>query len=98
MDDDLNKILLNRNIPPQASNLAYRINQMALAGMSGNQELFNNLSFSQVIMRLFLIPRPAYAMAVFLFIGLVIGLYATNANTTSQEWFSFLDIQEEEWL
>lgn len=99
IDNKLDDVLTKREIPAPSSNLASRINLMAEQELI--QKLNNiqqNLSFSELVLKMFIIPKPAYATAFCLLFGLALGVYGNNTDPVMQNWFSFLDIQQEEWL
>lgn len=94
-DDELNRILMERAIPKPSSNLIYRISQHA-EDMTRRKS--NHISLMDQILRMLVIPKPAYATAVCLVLGLAIGFYNGGADATSQDWFLFLELEEEGWL
>lgn len=94
---DFEDVLLKRSVPPSSSNLASRIIEAA--------KVKNDVPFYQIIahevLSMIVLPRPAYVLATFLFIGLIIGLQIQiipEANTATQNLFSFIEIQGEDWL
>lgn len=97
-DKNLDKILSNRDVPPVSSNLAARI--IAAAAVQRNVPFYQIII--QEVLSMIVLPRPAYALAVCLFFGLIIGLQiqmgGETVETTSQDLFSFLEIQEGDWL
>lgn len=97
MNDDsgLNAILYKRAIPPCDSGLASRI--IRAATRKEKTSLIDMIF--QEMLTMMIVPRPAYALAVCLFLGLSLGLQIdSEAGMTPQDWFSFTDIEEGEWL
>ena len=88
----LNDILRRREVPPPSSNLAYRITQAA------RSKTFTPVSWVDELFSVFLFPKPAYATAFCLLVGLAIGLYVGSNDAQAQDWFSFLETQEDEWI
>jgi len=91
-EKDLDIILLQREVPAPSTNLAYRISQAAREKTTDKTHWYDEL------WRLFIIPKPAYVTAFCLLIGLYIGVFSGVEETSTQEWFSFLEEQEEGWL
>ena len=94
---DIDKMLLKREMPKASDDLAARI--IAAAAVQKDVPFYQIVI--QEILAMMILPRPAYALAVFLFIGLIVGLQVqmdTDTATISQELFSFLEVQEEDWL
>jgi len=98
-DTDFNKILEKQKIIAPSTNLSARIIAAA------NRE--ENIPLWAIIMRefttMFIIPRPAYAVALTLVFGLILGLQAEAEQfALSQDWLSFMDVSaystEENWL
>lgn len=95
-DTDLNTMLNKRSVPPPSSNLASRIMEAARAE--------HKTPLIQSILRdiadMLILPKPAYALAACLVIGLVLGMQIEfeNAATTTQDLFSFVEIEEGDWL
>jgi len=95
---NIDQLLSKRGVPPVSSNLASRIIAAA--------EIQRDVPFYQIVIQeilsMIILPRPAYALAIFLFFGLIIGLQiqisGDTAEMSSQELFSFLEIQEGDWL
>ncbi len=98
MDNKLDDLLIKRVIPDPSSNLANRINAMAEEALIKKRNNVNNLSLSELVLRMFIIPKPAYVTAFCLAFGLTLGLYGVSSDITTQDWFSFLSVQQEEWL
>ena len=94
-DADLNKILLKRAMPAPNSNLVSRI----AAAATINQKASLVGIIMQEVMGMIVIPRPAYALAVCLIFGLIIGSQiGGDISVATQDWFSFADIEEGDWL
>lgn len=97
MNDDmkLDSILSNRKVPEPASNLSSRITTAA----QEKPRISIWEKAGREMGELFLIPRPAYVLVACLVIGLFIGLgVESDAQSAMQDWFSFADIDEGEWL
>ena len=93
-DERLNEYLRRRDMPAPSSNLAYRITQAA----QPKTKMSMPTSWIDELFSAFLFPKPAYATAFCLIVGLGIGLYAGVDEVQAQDWFSFLETQEGEWL
>lgn len=94
-DRELDRILSKREMVSPASNLSSRI--VAAAKSRQNISIWDR--FVNEIMEMLLIPRPAYVLAAFLVIGLFIGLGVESDSAASvQDWLSFAEIDEGEWL
>jgi hypothetical protein len=90
---DLDQILQRRFIPSPASNLASRIIEAAREPKKKRR-----FYLVQEIFQMMEIPRPAYALAVCLVIGLVLGIQIDNAvNISEQDLLSFVEI-DDDWL
>lgn len=95
-DTNLNKILLKRDIPAPSSSLASRI---TTAATTTNQKAPLLDIIIKEVMGMIVIPRPAYALAACLVFGLIIGSQiGVDTSVTTQDWFSFADIEEGDWL
>ena len=101
MNDDtkLNEILLKREIPQAGTNLASRIVTAAKSKERGSlvHQILREMSF------MFLFPRPAYVAALCLVFGLVLGLQMQMETSDTdvfmtQDWLSFAEIDEGDWL
>ena len=92
-DNKLDEMLLRRDVPALSTNLSYRIRQAAK-----DKAAVSTHSLVDDLWRLFIIPKPAYVTAFCLFFGLVMGMYTGVEESTTSEWFLFLETQEEDWL
>ena len=94
-DTDFNKLLHDRTTPAPAANLATRIS--AAAAMRQNTPLIDIII--QEITAMIILPRPAYVLAFSLILGLLLGLQIEgDLGTVGQDWLSFADIEEGDWL
>ena len=94
-DNEFDKILAGRFTPPPSSNLAYRIAQHAKGSI---YRKIDSLSFGEQVLRMFVIPKPAYATAFCLLLGLAIGFYNGGTDAVTEDWFLFLEMEEGDWL
>ncbi|HPD82927.1 MAG: hypothetical protein R3D88_03370 [Alphaproteobacteria bacterium] len=98
-DTDLNKILEKRLIVPPSTNLASRIITAATPRMKAPLWVL----ISREVEQMFFLPRPAYALAFSLVLGIFLGIYGeTETSLSLQNWFSFIDgssdLVGEDWL
>ena len=103
MNDDLNKILNRQRIIPPSTNLSARI----IAAVAIKKETHFWIIVMEEVNAMFFIPRPTYALAFSLIIGVVLGLQnemvqILSATDQAQDVFSFLqvdaNITEGDWL
>jgi hypothetical protein len=101
MNDDLkfNEILKRQKILPSSTNLSARI--IAAAIIKKDTPLWTIIM--QEINQMLYIPRPAYALAFSLILGIVLGLrYESSQIVEIQDWFSLMEISndytDEDWL
>lgn len=101
MNDNVNfnRILEGRSVTPSLSNLSERI--IAAAAVQNNTPLW--IIIMQELSAMFILPRPAYAMAFTLILGVVLGLQAeTEQLSSAQDWLSFMSVDNdyliESWL
>ena len=94
-DKRLESILMKRDIPAPSTNLAHRI---TAAAMPSKEKKFDKFSITEQLLRLLVIPKPAYATSLLLVLGIAIGFYTNDTESLNQDWFSFLETQEEDWL
>lgn len=78
----LDTILRERHVPEMPSNLAYRI--IEAAKPRGAEKGFTWTAFQRVVSEIFVIPQPAFAMAVVLMIGVYSGVYFANEQAMTQ--------------
>jgi hypothetical protein len=96
-NNDFDHFLNKRQVPAASSNLSRRI-------VSAAVEKRNNLPFyyrmMDEIMMMLYVPKPAYAFAFVLVLGIFIGLQMNvdETLTSSDDLFSFTQIEQEEWL
>ena len=102
MNDDIDHILMTRRAVDVPEGLAQRIINMATPRTQKSDSWADIWSDMQAM---FVIPRPAYALAMAVLIGLFVGLEdsALNDNTPSTDFTSFLsvasaDFDEGNWL
>lgn len=74
MNDDVETMIQNRTVPPHSPDLAMRI--MA-AARAQSPSLFREM------MMMFVMPKPAYALAASLILGLVFGTIIDFGTTAS---------------
>ena len=79
----LDDILRDRYVPEMPSNLAYRI--IEAAKPRGSEKGFTWAGFQRAMAELFVIPQPAFAMAVVLIIGVSIGTYYTTEQSINAQ-------------
>ena len=72
----LEDILKERYVPEPPSNLAYRI--IEAAKPRDGERGFSWVVFQRVVAEIFVIPQPAFAMAVILISGVSLGAYYTS--------------------
>jgi len=92
---NIDGLLHERFVPSPSHNLAQRI----IAASAQNPKR----SFLSILMtelsEMFVIPRPAYAIAGCVLLGLVMGLQMpVDIAASDTNYFSFLTIDEEGWL
>lgn len=102
MNDNIDHILITRRAVDVPAGLAQRIINMATPHKRQSDswgDIWND------IQAMFVIPRPAYALAMAIVIGLFVGLgdSAFNDNVSSADFTSFLsvasaDFDEGNWL
>ena len=79
----LDDILRERYVPEMPTNLAYRI--IEAAKPRGEEKGFTWAAFQRAMAEIFVIPQPAFAMAVILLLGIVLGAYfGTEQSLTFQ--------------
>lgn len=79
----LDDILRERYTPDVPTNLAYRI--IEAARPRGEEKGFTWAGVQRALAEMFVIPQPAFAMAVILILGVVIGAYyGTEQSLTIQ--------------
>lgn len=94
-DKQLDDLLTTRKVEAPSTNLAYRIT--ALAKEKGAMAV-SKMPFHEQLLKMFVVPKPAYMTASCLLFGLAVGLYSNGLDNTAQDWFLFLEIDEGEWL
>ena len=101
--DELDSVLSRRKMPPPRSNLAARIIDASLQSKpkrrSGLMKALDGLA------DMFTLPRPAYALAVVLLLGVVGGFYYQIPTPESDDfyldaYFLYMDdvVAGENWL
>ena len=98
MDKKFDDLLNQHHVPQPASNLAQRICDAATLEEVKSTSWFDNFLFE--LNRLFVIPRPAYAIATCLIFGALIGLQLDMSAMSAGSDVTFLEIDfyEGEWL
>lgn len=91
----MDNILNNRKIPTPSSNLSARI--IAAATLRQNTPLWQIIL--EEVGAMFYIPKPAYAVAFCLVLGIVIGLQSEveQASLITTDWFSFINDTDIDW-
>lgn len=84
-DNELDKILKARAVPPMRSNLEHRIVQASFSGdknrsVSGGNSI---MAIFTAILDGLVLPKPALSMALVLVFGLVLGGYSSGASEAS---------------
>lgn len=84
-DNELNKILKVRAVPPMRSNLEHRIVQASLASDKDRDISKGNplLAVFTAILDALILPKPALSMALVLVLGLVLGGYSAGVSEAS---------------
>lgn len=93
--DDIETILMKRGQAPKARpDLAERIIHAALQVKTRAQQ-----NLWQEFLSMFAMPYPTVAATACVIVGLVIGLQAADGlSLLQQDWTSFLEINEGDWL
>jgi hypothetical protein len=103
MNDNLDVILSNQKIVPPSTNLSARI--IAAAAIKKNTPFW--MIVMQEVSAMLYIPRPAYALAFSVILGVVLGLQGEveqmiSAQDQAQDLFSFIQVEtdwtEGNWL
>jgi hypothetical protein len=81
MHDDFETLLKERFVPQPPTNLAERI--IASARPRIKKKFF--AGFSDIFADYLILPQPAYAMAIILFVGLATGFYLSPGNDLTDE-------------
>jgi hypothetical protein len=93
--NDLENILSRRAVEPPATNLSSRIVEATKPREAGS---FSGGIWND-IMTMFVLPKPAYVLSACLIIGLFIGALPEQDHVTAtQDLFSFIEVQEDNWL
>jgi hypothetical protein len=94
---DYNRLLNERYVPAASTDLSRRIIRAA-AEKRQNIPLYQRI-MEEIYMMLY-IPQPAYAFAFVLAIGIIIGFQVTADDSliSSEDFFSFTQLEQEEWL
>ncbi len=95
-NDDMIPFLSRRQVPPKASpDLAARIIHAAVSQVSVRVRP----GFWGELMAMFALPHPSVAITAGVFLGLALGLQASDGLFALQDdWSSFLYINEGGWL
>ena len=94
MNDDtsLNRVLGKRKVYPPSSNLSERI--IAAAAVKKDVPLW--VIILQEFSAMFILSRPAYAMAFMLLFGIFLGLQGeVEQMYLAQDWLSFMSIDSD---
>lgn len=84
-DNELDKILRARAVPPMRSNLEHRIVQASLS-VDTNREISEGnavLAIFTAVLDALILPKPALSMALVLVFGLVLGGYSAGVSEAS---------------
>lgn len=84
-DNELNKILKARAVPPMRSNLEHRIVHASLSASKNSSISKGNelLAIFTAVLDTLILPRPALSMALVLVFGLVLGGYSAGVSEAS---------------
>ena len=83
MVDPLDNILQKRQVPPASSNLTERI--IEASKQASPPKGYNPVSWLSALLDGLLIPKPAFAMVVFLILGLYLGFMSSDIAADTQE-------------
>ena len=84
-DNELNRILKARAVPPMRSNLEHHILQVSLAS-DKNYDISSSstvLGVFTAVLDALILPQPALSMALVLVFGLVLGGYSAGVSEVS---------------
>lgn len=81
-DTQFDNFLRTRYVPEPPTNLAYRI--IEAAKPRGQERGFTWAAFQRVVSEIFVIPQPAFAMAVVLMIGVYTGVQFANEQAMTE--------------
>jgi high-affinity nickel permease len=94
--DDMNNLLNARYVPKAPDALAERIIHAAITSLP---ELIQPRNIWAELGAMFALPHPSVVVATCVLVGLAVGLQAGDGLTIlSQDWSSFMDINEGGWL
>lgn len=96
MDKEFENILNSRNVPEAPGNLAYRI--IEAAKQKPKTQAAGSVSgpFWDMFAEMFILPKPAVALALALLVGLTLGFGSMNpAEVQLQDLSSLLQIEDE---
>ena len=94
-DKTTDRLLKNRFVPNPSTNLSSRI--IAAAGRHPDQPIWK-ITWNE-LSEMFLIPRPAYAVAACVLLGLALALQVPVEQAVTQtDYFSFLTFDDGGWL
>jgi len=95
-DEQLNALLSRRYMPRAPHDLAERIIHAAVSGVQVKAPPRNIWA---ELGAMFALPHPSVVVVTSILLGLAVGLQAGDGLTTlTQDWSSFLDINEGGWL
>ena len=87
-DDELNQLLNDVKVIPPGSNLAERIIMQAQPPSHLKTEDVNEGGFLTQILNSFVFPRPGYALACSMLIGVLVGWQNPDVNGNTVQEFS----------
>ncbi len=97
-NSNLERILHERHVPAASTNLAARIKTSAKV----TQDIPFYQSLLNDITSIMIIPKPAYALAAMLVLGVFIGVEMNTgtdmALSSTDDLFAFADIEQGGWL
>ena len=87
-DDELNQLLNEVKVPPAGSNLAERIIMQARPPSHLQTESVNEGGFLKQIVAALAFPKPSYALACSMLIGVLVGWQNPDVNTNAVQTIS----------
>jgi len=87
-DDELNQLLNEVKVPPAGSNLAERIIMQAQPSSHLQAESVNKDGFLRQFFAALAFPKPGYALACSMLIGVLVGWQNPDVNTNAAQTIS----------